>query len=212
MLDSTALTISPNGFNAAVAYGGGSYLVVWNDGRIVASRVGTDGSVLDPAGVTISPSAHGSAEPAIAFDGTNHLVAWDDNRNDPWGDIFAARVSPAGTVLDPSGIAVAADSLPAGLAQREPSVAANGSFLVAWRDDRRLGVSASGSDIFAARVNSDGTVLDPSGISLTDSPTYDSQPAVAPAAGDTWKLVYRRFAWERQYGADRVFQLTVSPS
>ena len=134
-------------FNAAVAYGGGSYLVVWkntSDSRIIASRVGTDGRVLDPAGVTISPSAHNAAEPAIAFDGTNYLVAWDDNRNDPWGDIFAARVSPAGTVLDPSGIAVAADSSPAGLAQREPSVAANGSFLVAWRDDRRLGVSAAG--------------------------------------------------------------------
>ena len=211
VLDSTALTISPNGWNAAVAYGGGSYLVVWNGGPIVASRVGTDGSVLDPAGVTISPSAHGSAEPAIAFDGTNHLVAWDDNRNDPWGDIFAARVSPAGTVLDPSGIAVAANSSPAGLAQREPSVAANGSFLVAWRDDRRLGVTADGADIFAAQVNSDGAVLDPSGISLTDSATYDSQPAVAPGPGDTWSVLYRRFAVERQYGADRVFLRTVSP-
>ena len=215
VLDSTALTISPNGWNAAVAYGGGSYLVVWNptgnDDRIAGSRVGTDGSVLDPAGVTISPSSHNEAEPAIAFDGTNYLVAWDDNRNDPWGDIFAARVSPAGTVLDPSGIAVAANSSPAGLAQREPSVAANGSFLVAWRDDRRLGVSAGGADIFAAQVNSHGAVLDPSGISLTDSATYDSQPAVAPGAGDTWSVLYRRFAVERQYGADRVFQRTVSP-
>jgi hypothetical protein len=211
VLDSTALTISPNGWNAAVAYGGGSYLVVWNDGPIVASRVGTDGSVLDPAGVTISPSSHLEAEPAIAFDGTNHLVAWDDNRNDPWGDIFAARVSPAGTVLDPSGIAVATNSSPAGLAQREPSVAANGSFLVAWRDDRRLGVTAGGADIFAAKVNGDGAVLDPSGISLTDSAAYDSQPAVAPGAGDTWSVLYRRFSVERQYGADRVFQLTVSP-
>jgi large repetitive protein len=187
---------------------------VWKNGsdsRIIASRVGTDGSVLDPAGVTISPSAHGAAEPPIAFDGTNYLVAWDDNRNDPWGDIFAARMSPAGAVLDPSGIAVAANSSPAGLAQREPSVAANGSFLVAWRDDRRRGVAADGADIFAAQVNSDGAVLDPSGISLTDSATYDSQPAVAPGAGDTWSVLYRRFSVERQYGADRVFQLTVSP-
>jgi hypothetical protein len=215
VLDSTALTISPTGSNATVAYGCGSYLVVWkntSDSRIIASRVGTDGSVLDPAGVTISPSAHNAAEPAIAFDGTNYLVAWDDNRNDPWGDIFAARVSPAGTVLDPSGIAVAANSPPTGPAQREPSVAANGSFLVAWRDDRRLGVSADGADIFAARVNSDGAVLDPSGISLTNSATYDSQPAVAPGAGNTWSVLYRRFAVERQYGADRVFQLTVSGS
>jgi large repetitive protein len=214
VLDSTALTISSGGWNAAVTYGGGSYLVVWKNGsesRIIASRVGTDGSVLDPAGVTISPSAHGLAEPAIAFDGTNYLVAWDDNRNDPWGDIFAARVSPAGTVLDPSGIAVAANSPPTGPAQREPSVAANGSFLVAWRDDRRLGVTAGGADIFAAQVNSDGAVLDPSGISLTDSATYDSQPAVAPGAGDTWRVLYRRFAVEPQYGADRVFHRTVSP-
>ena len=214
VLDSAALTISPTGSKVAVAYGAGSYLVAWtnrSDGHIIASRVGTDGSVLDPAGVTISPSARADAEPAIAFDGTSYLVAWEDNRNDPGGDIFAARVSPAGTVLDPSGIAVAPDSSPAG-AQREPSVAANGSFLVAWRDDRRLGIGASGSDIFAARVNRDGVVLDPSGISLTDSATYDSQPAVAPGPGDTWKLLYRRFSPERVWGADRVFQVTVSPS
>jgi hypothetical protein len=219
VLDSPALTIAPDGppqpgpITAAVAYGGGSYLVVWTLGRdVVASRVGTDGSVLDPAGVTISRSADGRAEPAVAFDGTNYLVTWEDNRNDPWGDIFAARVSPAGTVLDPSGIAIAADSSPAGSEQAEPSVAANGSFLVTWRDDRRLGASASGFDIFATRVNGDGAVLDPSGISLTDSATYDSQPAVAPGAGDTWRLVHRRFSWEKQYGADRVFQQTVTPS
>ena len=146
VLDPEALTISSNGWNAAVAYGGGSYLVVWNatrnDDRIVGSRVGTDGSVLDPAGVTISPTSEFDAKPAVAFDGTNHLVAWDDDRNDQWGDIYAARVSPAGAVLDPSGIAVARISSPAGSAQREPSVAAkNGSFLVSWRDDRRLGVT-----------------------------------------------------------------------
>jgi hypothetical protein len=140
VLDSTALTISPTGWNAAVAYGGGSYLVVWNAAGIVGSRVGTDGSVLDPAGVTISPSAHNGAEPAIAFDGTNYLVAWDDIRNDPWGDIFTARVSPAGTVLDPSGIAVAADSSPAGLAQREPSVAAT---VPSWSRGATIAVSES---------------------------------------------------------------------
>ena len=149
--------------------------------------------------------------PAVASDGANHLVAWDDDRNDQWGDIYAARVSPAGAVLNPYGIAVAKHSSTAGSAQREPSVAVNGTFLVSWRDDRRLGVLADGADIFTARVNSNGAVLDPSGISLTSSATYDSQPAVAPGAGDTWNVLYRRFAVERQYGADRVFLQSVSP-
>ena len=74
----------------------------------------------------------------------------------------------------------------------------------------RAAVSIVGADLNQL-VGADGAVLDPSGISLTDSATYDSQPAVAPRAGGAWMLVYRRFAWEKAYGADRLFQLTVAP-
>ncbi len=212
VLDPSPLNISPDGWNAAVTNGGGSSLVVWNNSGIIARRVGTDGTLLDPEAVTISSTAHPEAEPAIVFNGTNHLVVWDDDRSDAWGDIFAARISPAGAVLDPSGVAIAANSSQSGLAQREPTVAANGtSFFVVWRDDRRRGVTADGADIFGARVDGNGVLLDPSGISITNSAAYESEPVVARSVGNTWRVAYRRFAADRAYGADRVFHKTISP-
>jgi hypothetical protein len=55
--------------------------------------------LIDTSGV------HAEAVPAVAFDGANYLVTWMDYRSGS-SDIYAARVTPQGTVLDPSGIPV----------------------------------------------------------------------------------------------------------
>ena len=50
----------------------------------------------------ISTAANSQLAPSVAFDGTNYLVAWQDARSGIDGDIYGARVSQAGAVLDPA--------------------------------------------------------------------------------------------------------------
>src|SRR5207249_4443249 len=111
----------------------------------------------DPVPGTPAPDIQ--EKPSVAFDGTNYLVVWQDRRGDAY-DIYGARVSQAGTVLDPAGIAIATGAL----GQFTPSVAFDGTnYLVVW-----VGcVGCSPRTISGARVNKAGVVLDPAGIAIS---------------------------------------------
>ena len=145
-----------------VAFAGTHFLVVWTDNRfatandIYAARVDTAGTVLDPSGIPISIVAADKNSPAVAFDGTNALVIWADKRSGTSFDIYGARVSAAGTVLDPNGIPVST----AAEDQSAPTLVFDGThYLVAWTDHR----SGASFDVYGARVSTAGAVLDPSG-------------------------------------------------
>ena len=65
---------------------------------------------------------------AVSFNGTNYLVAWADYRNGNY-DIYGARVTPDGAVLDDAGIAIYTGALN----QAYASIASDGcDWLVAW--------------------------------------------------------------------------------
>jgi Secretion system C-terminal sorting domain len=149
-------------YSPAIAFDGSNYLVVWQDARndpgdIYGARVDQDGNVLDPACIAISTANNSQAYPSIAFDGNNYLVVWQDlrNSNTSW-DIYGARVSRAGVVLDQGGIAIFTDALP----ELYPAVAFDGNnYLVVWGINNSLG-------IYGARVNQQGIVLDTAGIRI----------------------------------------------
>ncbi len=198
-----------------VAFGVGSYFVAWqtNGGTsspdIAGERVGTNGAVLDPAPIPISNGLAAQDNPQLAFNGTDYLVVWEDQRTGSATDIYGARVTPAGAVLDPSGIAI---STAADL-QREPQVAANGEFFVVWRDDRTRGHAAEASDIFGARVTDTGVVRDPSGVSIANLNQDKRQPVVTPSSGaNASDVAYTRFAAGPQYGSLRLFHKSVAPN
>jgi hypothetical protein len=147
-----------------LAFDGTSFLVVWSDYRSGASwdvygaRVGEDGTVLDAAAIAITTAAKDQQSPQVAFDGANFLVVWTDYRNGTVPDVYGARVSPGGTVLDANGIPIATGTS----YQGGPAVAfAGGSHLVVW-DDNRGGTY----DVYGARVSPAGAVLDPDGIAI----------------------------------------------
>ncbi|UCG42336.1 MAG: T9SS type A sorting domain-containing protein [candidate division WOR-3 bacterium] len=163
------------------------WLVTWQDRRsgdydIFGARVGQDGSVLDPAGVPVSTASQDQADPAVGFDSI-WLVAWTDKRSGGlYSDLYGARVNEDGKVLDSIGIPVST----AGNSQGYPSVAAgHGNFYIAWNDGR----SYPDYNVYGARLNRSGTVLEPNGVLLSGADGTQSSPAVT--VGDTnWLAVW----------------------
>ncbi|MDI7266687.1 MAG: hypothetical protein QME96_01675, partial [Myxococcota bacterium] len=192
----------------AVAFDGTNYFVAWEDGRagdstdIYGTRVGPDGTVLDPGGLRLSSSPASDQKPSVAFDGTNFLVVWgliDGGAGGSGMDVQGARVSPDGRLLDPEPIAVstAPDD------QLIPSVDCDGTnCLAVWLDNRDLAC-----DIYGARIDPSGTVLDPSGIPISSAPECQKFPAVRFGAGAY--LV----AWQdERSGAPAIYAARVDPA
>ncbi|WP_242371713.1 InlB B-repeat-containing protein [Anaeromyxobacter sp. SG26] len=172
----------PTGSQAApaAASDGTNHLVVWSDARggtgqdLYGARVSKAGVVLGSAPIVISAAAGDQVEASVAFDGRNYLVVWQDSRGATGRDVYGARVTPDGTVLDPGGIPIstALDH------QVEPALAFDGtSYLVVW-EDRRTGFG----DVRGARVAPNGTVL-ATDLVISGAPLHQTQPAVACATG-----------------------------
>ncbi|MFH0777716.1 MAG: hypothetical protein V2A71_03705, partial [Candidatus Eisenbacteria bacterium] len=159
----------------AVAFDGTNYLVVWTDDRtgscdIYGARVAPDGNVLDPDGFAIAAVPFNQRKPDLAFGGTGCVVVWADDRGGTW-DIYGARVSPEGTVLDPEGIPVSTGPSD----QTSPAVAYDGTgYLTVWEDSR-----AGKWDIVGARIARDGEVVDSAGFLICGASRYQRSPALA---------------------------------
>ena len=188
------ITTTYTSLYASAAFDGTNYLVGWTCDRggsfydVYGSRVNQAGAVLDLAGIPISTAEGSQGGPSIAFDGTNYLLVWSDGRNGPDSDIYGARVTPSGDVLDPDGIPI---STAAG-EQWYPSVAFDGTnYLVVWQDNRN-----SSWDIYGAKLNTSGIVIDSLSVSL--QPGDQISPALAHGAGETSLITYS--GWTGEYG------------
>ncbi|MEO0102820.1 MAG: T9SS type A sorting domain-containing protein, partial [candidate division WOR-3 bacterium] len=183
----TGAVLDPNGISIStatsyqsspsIAFDGTNYLVVWQDFRsgssdIYGARVSPAGIILDTNGITISTAPNDQEYPAVAFDGTNYLVGWEDRRRGDYSDIYGARISQAGTILDPEGLAVSI----AFENQMLPTIAfGNENYLVVWGDYR----SDNHIDVYGSRISPGGAVLDPNGIIISTAIYEQWDPAVA---------------------------------
>ncbi len=162
---------------AAVAYNDGLFLVVWLDSRsgstkdIYGSRVDLSGAVLDTSGIRVCPTDFGQGYPSVAACGDLFLVTWENYRSGPsYWEICGTRIDSAGSVLDSSGIAISCRPEN----QRCPRTAfGEANCMVVWQD-RRNGYY----DIYGARVSSDGSVLDTSGICLYSATGHQELPSI----------------------------------
>jgi hypothetical protein len=179
----------------SAAFGKDTHLIVWQAGRmqegdIVACRVGKDGKVLDEKPFAISTAEDDQERPKVAFGpsagsgpGGVFLVVWQDLRNEKDYDVYAARVTPEGKVLDADGILVSGGAHN----QCKPRLAFDGeNFIVAWMDFRN-GIY----QVYCARVSPDGKVLDPEGTALSGKGGLNVEPAVAsPGGGRSLVVMY----------------------
>ena len=153
---------------AAVASDGEGYLVVWSVGDASESalfgvRIGADGGVLDAGGITIAAPRGAQHSPSATFDGARYVVAWEREEGAPGEgrrrSVLAARVTPAGEVLDPEGILIAeAGSRPTSSARfGDVAVQSDGGrTFLAWRGLADPGDPASSVDLFGATLGADG--------------------------------------------------------
>lgn len=164
-------------YTPTASFGKDVFLVVWRSGHLapgdlrqqglkfdaqmVGCRLDKSGKPLDVKPFVVSAAADLRERPRLAFghsagsgQGSDvFLAVWQDLRNGKDYDVYAARITPEGKVLDPDGIPVGCGALN----QAMPDVVWDGkAFQVVWMDFR----SGNGYEIYGARVSTEGKVLD----------------------------------------------------
>lgn len=192
VLDSTPIVMSHGGaydLNPSATFDGTNYFVVWFHGTyestfdIYGARVTTGGVLLDTVPIIIATGTYRQWFPSIAFDGTNYFVVWQDNRSGAYGDIYGARVTLAGVVLDPEGIPICA--APSG--QYKPRVSFDGqNYCVVWEDWR----NGNYTDIYGCYVTPAGQVIDE--FVVSDLPNLQLEPNLTRGQ-DKYLITYSGF-------------------
>jgi len=168
----------------------GVHLLVWRSGSdIYAKRVDVDGTPLGPHFAVIA-SGFTETSPDVANDGTNWFVVWEDHRDEAEtnANIYGARVSAAGTVLDSGGVAICTNEWD----QLAPRVDSNGSgYFVAWEDARNT--YSYEQDIYGVWLDATGAVVSASDLQLGHDEETEDDVAVTCAASDcavAWRCDY----------------------
>ncbi|GAB4269546.1 MAG: hypothetical protein Kow0092_23660 [Deferrisomatales bacterium] len=177
---STPVPIAPHDCSfprPAATAGAGGYLVAFGrDGTIFAVLLSPDGAVAGGAEFAVSTGADAGQTnrlPAVGFDGTNYLVVWQKYSDTDY-DVYGARVTPGGDVLDEFAILAGPGD------QGAPALAFDGENYLVLCDDTPAGSGPSArTDVSAARVSPEGVVLTPSPLSIAAADGYQGTASAA---------------------------------
>jgi hypothetical protein len=174
-------TATSERFAPSVAYGGGVYLLVWEERTssvlnpdVRAVRMGPDGRALGSVFFVSRNPCGDCSYPRAAFDGTGFAVVWQNGTTS--GYVEGARVSTGGAVLDapPKYLAQARSNSTLGTPAALGYV--NGHYILSWLDQ---------TSIFAARLMPDLTRLDATAIEVGQN-ADTLGPALAVSGTAVW--------------------------
>ncbi|MDT7777884.1 MAG: hypothetical protein QOC99_396, partial [Acidobacteriota bacterium] len=200
--------------NPSIAKGANGYLAVWADARtafaadrgvsigfsgpydgtglgsmidIYAARLDANGQVIDTTPIIVSQAQYSQGFPKVGWNGQNYLVTWYTTREDDRfkSDSRAARVSPAGVVLDTTPITIRQDIAGSEWPNNVIEDGA-GDWVVVW--DGFIPQSNGSRGVFIERVANDGTVLDPGGRLVYDHQSQFMGNSDLARAGDRYLL------------------------
>jgi hypothetical protein len=182
-----AISTSGDADNPDVAVGNSRAFIVWNEtayqeGRIRARMLNQDGSFF--AGqFLVCDAPNRQFYPAAAYDGVQFTTAWTDYRGNVGeieqlrGDIYAARVTLDGTVIDPNGIQLTSGPLPEDL---PAAAAATGKTLIIF--SKLNGANSPEIQRLGYRVLS----VTPGNVDVTLTPI--NPPIIIPAQGGSFSF------------------------
>lgn len=176
-----------------ITFNGKHYFLVWEDYRagnsdIYSARVDTSGLLIDTTNIPISTYSRDEYNPSIVFDGTHYLIAWSECDS----GIYCSRMDTSGTLLDTLSVNISTPVCP----QWFPSCTFGRNFLVVWQDIRN-GVDYN---IYGARVDTMGTILDPDCILISTAAVNQQFPKVA-YSGSNYLVVWQDRRFSNIYGA-----------
>lgn len=185
-----AIAHASNGeLQPVVAFGGGVYLVAWNDTRnqrtnladIYAARLAADGTVLDAMAFPIANDVAAESVDDIAFDGTHFLIVFTRiDPSDGTKDVYARRVAADGSLPDAAPFPLV--SAPGN--QERASVAFDGTtHLLGWMDGR-----TAAFEVWAGRFAPDGTAVGSPAVIHGTNRNYDVE---VEFAGGVYLVGYR---------------------
>ena len=141
--------------------GSGGAIITWDDSRnevvrdIYAQRINSSGvAQWTGDGIAVSTVTGEQVLPTIASDGSGGaIITWYDRRGTEY-DIYAQRTTGSGIIVWPTDVAVST----ATYHQFSPVIISSGTggAIIAWEDLRD--VIANESDIYAQKINADGSL------------------------------------------------------
>lgn len=180
VLDPTPVSLLPQGqlTRVQLAHAQGTYLLTWSEGfsatndDILGRRFNTNLQPLHPNPLVLARTPSNDSGARLASNGAQFLLAWERPSNSTFTtDVLAARISPAGALLDAAPLVVA-----------NPYFFGNGSGAAPAWDGQRWYLSWDNNGMRLARIDASGTVLDVDGFAA--DPTPGGSATTLVLAGD----------------------------